>query len=444
MSHTKFEYNEIVSIYDSMNQITGDSSDPTSIAGLLHKVNEEYHEVVNGSAGEDALAIYGALGATLLNSWENTASTFPNFVNNFSAWSTLVAQAAGDYSKFEEAVQGIRSANPLGWNTGGITESYVASSPYANSYTHDELDQMSALAAFYDPVGANYTDTGMVSYANKSIGWNIFTDLLSVASIIASGCSIFKALKPAAQAANTVANAGQTVAKETVGEVAEQVGKKSIDDLVGQMAGKTTKEQAAFVQGLIDDGTITNAEDFLKFFGGKESVAKQVFSGANGGGGGKIVRDILKGFSSSGAASQTVATTSAAAVASNTGATTNNIFTAAKNSISNMTDEAIIKVMGLSDEVVASIAVDGGTVKQYALEVVKSNFAWASKFAEGASSLAGKIGTSSVVPNVIGVSANAGQWIAKDYNMSEAANIMANVQTSGLTNDLDAIYGNGE
>ena len=52
-----FEYAEIARIYGEMNTITGDSSDPTSIAGLLHKINEEYTEVVNGTAGEDELAL---------------------------------------------------------------------------------------------------------------------------------------------------------------------------------------------------------------------------------------------------------------------------------------------------------------------------------------------------------------------------------------------------
>ena len=62
MSNTRvFNYQEITNIYNQMNQIIGDSSDPSTIAGLLHKIDEDYHEVVNGPAGEDELALRGDL-----------------------------------------------------------------------------------------------------------------------------------------------------------------------------------------------------------------------------------------------------------------------------------------------------------------------------------------------------------------------------------------------
>ena len=195
MSNTRvFNYQEITSIYNQMNQIIGDSSDPSTIAGLLHKIDEDYHEVVNGPAGEDELALRGDLGMQLLNNWENTAGSFPAFVENFSSWSTLVAQTAGDYSAFEEQVRGIRAANPLGWNTGGIQNGYVASSSYTNSFTDAELDEAAAAVQMYDLVGAYYVDTGMVSYAKKAAFWNGFGDVLSVVSIVASGCSLVKGL----------------------------------------------------------------------------------------------------------------------------------------------------------------------------------------------------------------------------------------------------------
>ena len=122
-----FEYAEIARIYGEMNTITGDSSDPTSIAGLLHKINEEYTEVVNGTAGEDELALKGDAASDLKNSWDNTVSDhFTKFVENFGAWSSAVAASAGDYTQFEQAVQGIKSANPLGWNSGGATDTASA------------------------------------------------------------------------------------------------------------------------------------------------------------------------------------------------------------------------------------------------------------------------------------------------------------------------------
>jgi hypothetical protein len=90
-----FDYTEIARIYGEMNTITGDSSDPTSIAGLLHKINEEFTEVVNGPAGEDELALKGDAASDLKNSWDNTVSDhFTKFVENFGAWSTAVAASA--------------------------------------------------------------------------------------------------------------------------------------------------------------------------------------------------------------------------------------------------------------------------------------------------------------------------------------------------------------
>ena len=84
---------------------------------------------------------YKIITGELLN-WENTAGSFPAFVENFSTWSTVVAQAAGDYANFEQQVKGIRSNNPLGWNSGGIQTGFVASSAYNQSFTDEELDEM--------------------------------------------------------------------------------------------------------------------------------------------------------------------------------------------------------------------------------------------------------------------------------------------------------------
>ncbi len=241
MSDTRvFDYEQIAAIYKEMNQITGDASDPTSIAGLLNKIDQDYKEVVNGSAGEDALALYGDLGSQMLLNWENTAATFPAFVENFSAWSTAVAQTAGDYKGFEEQVKGIRTDNPLGWNSGGITDSYVASSVYANSLTHEELDSYAAGAQMYNLVGAYYVDTGMVSAAKKSAFWNGVTDILSVASIVASGCSIFKGVS----ALTSGAKAAGTVATEAGGEAAEQAAKQGVQKAANEVGGEAAEQVA--------------------------------------------------------------------------------------------------------------------------------------------------------------------------------------------------------
>ena len=270
MSNTRvFDYQEISNIYNSMNQIIGDNSDPTSIAGLLHKIDTDYHEVVNGTAGEDALAIYGDLGAQLLLDWENTAGSFPAFVENFSAWSTVVAQAAGDYSKFEQEVKGIRSNNPLGWNSGGIQTGQVASSTYNQTYTDEELDNYAASVAMYDLVGAYYVDTGMVSYAKTNAFWNGFGDVLSVVSIVASGCSVVKGLSAATSAVGTAGGVAGTaddaarIMVDGTGDIAGtglRTAGQSVDDLIA--GGKPIANSALY--GLSDDTAAAATDKLIK------------------------------------------------------------------------------------------------------------------------------------------------------------------------------------
>ena len=272
MSNTRvFNYQEITSIYDQMNQIIGDSSDPSTIAGLLHKIDEDYHEVVNGPAGEDELALRGDLGMQLLNNWENTAGSFPAFVENFSSWSTLVAQTAGDYSAFEEQVRGIRSNNPLGWNTGGIQNGYVASSSYTNSFTDEQLDEAAAGVQMYNLVGAYYVDTGMVSYAKKQAFWNGFGDVLSVVSIVASGCSLVKGL-------GIVGGAGSAAGGAGVIDDGAKAGAGLIDD--GAKAGAGLIDDGAKAgAGLIDDGAKVAGQSLDDLVAGGKPIANSTLYG---------------------------------------------------------------------------------------------------------------------------------------------------------------------
>ena len=186
-----FDYTEIGRIYGEMNTITGNSSDPTSIAGLLHKINEEYTELVNGTAGEDELALKGDAASDLKNSWDNTVSDhFSKFVENFGAWASVVAASAGDYTQFEQAVQGIKTANPLGWNSGGAADSASATGFYSTALTEQEIADLAAQAQFHQLTGATYVDTGMVSYAEKKKVWNTVNTVLAVGGVVSSGFSI--------------------------------------------------------------------------------------------------------------------------------------------------------------------------------------------------------------------------------------------------------------
>ena len=150
MSNSRvFDYTEISNLYNKMNTITGDKSDPTSIAGILEKINLDYTDVVHGVVGENEMAIFGELGQQMLLNWENTSANFPNFVENFSAWSTLVAQAAGDYSQFEQQVKGIQTASPLGWASGGMQDSFITTSVYADALSEQEIAQLAAVSEFH-------------------------------------------------------------------------------------------------------------------------------------------------------------------------------------------------------------------------------------------------------------------------------------------------------
>lgn len=203
MANRVFDYTEVSNLYNKMNTITGDKSDPTSIAGILDKINIDYTDVVHGVVGEDEMALFGELGQQMLLNWENTSANFPNFVENFSAWSTLVAQAAGDYSNFESQVQGIRTASPLGWASGGMQDSFITTSVYADALTEQEIADLAAVSEFHQLTGATYIDTGMVSYLKQKDFWEGVELGLDVVSIV-SGFKTVKALVPQIKAASSM------------------------------------------------------------------------------------------------------------------------------------------------------------------------------------------------------------------------------------------------
>ena len=204
MSNSRvFDYTEISNLYNKMNTITGDKSDPTSIAGILEKINLDYTDVVHGVVGENEMAIFGELGQQMLLNWENTSANFPNFVENFSAWSTLVAQAAGDYSQFEQQVKGIQTASPLGWASGGMQDSFITTSVYADALSEQEIAQLAAVSEFHQLTGATYIDTGMVSYLKQQDFWEGVELGLDVLSVV-GGIRTVKALVPQIKAASAM------------------------------------------------------------------------------------------------------------------------------------------------------------------------------------------------------------------------------------------------
>lgn len=180
MAERTFDYSSVSEVYQQMLNITEEISD------LLDKTNTSYHDVVNVSEE----AIYGDLGKQLLLDWDNTASSFPNFVSNFENWTAVIAASGGDYSEFEEAVKGFQDEHSFGSASDtSMTDAYTNTGDYSNSYTSDELDDLASLATYYELTGATYIDTGMVSALKSNDIWEGVTLALDVATI---GVSAFK------------------------------------------------------------------------------------------------------------------------------------------------------------------------------------------------------------------------------------------------------------
>lgn len=387
MAERKFDYNNVSTVYQNMKKITGDAGDGESIAGILHKIDEEVHNKVDVSEE----AIFGDLGKQMLLDWDNTSANFDNFVTNFSNWSTLIAQSAGNYAQFEKDIAGFKQANPLGVTSGGITDAYT-NTGYYSTYDQAYVDSAASLVGtFVSYNGLGYIDTNMVALeeqrktnAKWAFGIQAVSTILSVVGLKGSG--VFAGAAGATDdVARVAAGAADDVARAAT---------SSIDDLVSK-APAVTKDKVAYVNKLIEDGTINNADDFLKFFGGSESTAKAAYTAANGGtGGSSIVRNILKGFTDD--AAKTAATASGSASSSASVAASNSsIFSAARSKISSMSDDAIAKVMGLSKEQVDSIILDGGTVKQYALNSLKDT-----RVVQAFANIGSKVSNSSVANSV--------------------------------------------
>lgn len=184
----EFNYEEISNIYNEMKNITGSAGDADSIAGILDKIDKDVRTAVTEEDG----AIYGPLGEQLFLDWDNSSSDFPNFVNNFQNWATLIAQSAGKYQEFEEKVQQAKIDNPLGLSAKGMTQNYIETS-YYKDYKNSNYEQYVADLANVKPLqvvtGAEYTFTDSVSILKKhQIATGIQVGLvLAGAAIIGAG-----------------------------------------------------------------------------------------------------------------------------------------------------------------------------------------------------------------------------------------------------------------
>ncbi len=359
MAKRKFDYNAVSDVYNEIKRITTGSD---SIKTLLDNINRDYRNMVDVE-GE---AVYGELGRQLLLDWDNTSSNFPNFVNNFENWSALIAHASGNYSEFENAIAGFKQDHMLGATSeAGRTTAYT-NDGYYSTYTQDMVDTAALLAGDFRAFnGIGYFDTNMVAIeaqrltnAKLSFGIQMASVVLSLIGLHGLG----GAGSAAANASDDIAGAAVKAAAGGTDDMAAAAVKltaENMDDLVASMANMTTKEQAAFVNKLVKDGVINSQDDLLKFFAGNEGVAKNALGSAT-------YRSLVKAFANGGDdAARAAAGAAASGATKTTGAVVNNPSLKAK--IASMSDDALAKVLGLTDDMVAEITMSGGTVRDYAL-----------------------------------------------------------------------------
>ena len=172
MAERTFDYEKIAEIYKSMQEITGDAGSPESIAGLLELANKDMAE----KCGVEDEAIFGPLADQLTMDWGNFSSNFPNFVANFNNWATVVSNASGQYSQFEEDVKGLKDANPLGYASEGRSMNYIDDS-YYQKYSDENRAQFdedyAALGAVMELTAADYTVSGASSRLKDHKFWAV-------------------------------------------------------------------------------------------------------------------------------------------------------------------------------------------------------------------------------------------------------------------------------
>lgn len=96
----------------------------SEFAELLKNANDYINKNINVSTES---AIYGVLGNDILDTWNQNASTFGDFYENFSTWSQLVASIANSYASFENnTVKSVISENKSnGSNMAGVQNSRI-------------------------------------------------------------------------------------------------------------------------------------------------------------------------------------------------------------------------------------------------------------------------------------------------------------------------------
>lgn len=93
-------------------------------ADLLKKANDLINANINVSNDS---AIYGVLGADILDTWNESASTFGDFKENFSVWTQLIASAANSYAAFQNDTvkNAVEFVKPTGSSLKGVQDNRI-------------------------------------------------------------------------------------------------------------------------------------------------------------------------------------------------------------------------------------------------------------------------------------------------------------------------------
>lgn len=360
MATRQFDYAAIQEIYSNMNKTIGTAADADSIAGILNNLDREVQEYI-GVCDE---AIYGPLANQLLLDWFNTASNFPNFVENFNNWSQLVAMSGGDYAQFESDVAGFRELNPLGTYSGEATSNFIETGKYS-AYTKEDIDTMSnSVLALYAEVGdAYFVDTNMVEYEKMRKTMDIvmfgIQGVTTILSIIPAAKLIGTGGKVAGTAAKTTATTGakaigSTSVKALTGGAAAKTGTGVMSKLAGKIVPKVTAAGAKIAG--VARAAATGVANFGKKIGSKVSSSAIVKSAKS------LVTKIAKPIKAAGAKISTGFKSVVGKVsAKGTGATASTAFKTVTGKTAGLTDDVLKEATKIVNKQTVKTTLNGKT-----------------------------------------------------------------------------------
>ncbi len=291
----KFDYEQIQGILTQMQDLAGDvgAADESTIAGNLAKIDKSYQDIVGTmECGEDACAIFGDVGSQLLLNWQNMSNTFPQFIDNFKAWSTYVAKAGEIYTQYETEAAKRFDQSDMGWAApDGMVTSFVDMSVYDDAMDWEELVALGNQAKIHQLTNAKYVDTGMVAYEKVDKIWRTIDTIATVAtlglgsfSLIGKGATWLGAktlptvLSSGWNAAGTLGSVGGSKFLTTMFNTAYRVGSSPVGKAIKWVAGSRVISAVGTAFGWVAGNPIPILATGAVAFTGS-NVASYIFHG---------------------------------------------------------------------------------------------------------------------------------------------------------------------